>query len=107
MNNMVALWFDGPRAVLISGALVDVDLADAPTVLAARGRIAAAVGIPIGRVQLVDTSAHTQLDDAVRILDDVQVVLLILDVVLERAALARCCMLPLSRTWMDYRTIAP
>ena len=54
----------GPRAVVISGAFVDVDLAFAPTVLAARGRIAAAVGVPIGRVQLVDTSALTQIDDA-------------------------------------------
>ena len=69
-NSPVVLGMAGPRAVLISGALVDVDLADAPTVFVARSRIAAVVGIPIGRAQLVDTSAKAQLDDAVQLFED-------------------------------------
>ena len=73
--------------MLASGALLDVDLADAPTASIARGRIAVAVGVPIGRVRLLVSSAQTQFDDADLIVDDVQVVLLTLDPELERAAL--------------------
>ena len=101
----IAMWFERsflrrlPRIALTCWGWLDRELcSSAVHVLAltsltrrrffvARSRIAAVVGIPIGRVQLVDTSAQAQLDDAVQIFEDVQVVLLTLDPALERAAL--------------------
>mmetsp|Transcript_82103 Transcript_82103/g.158631 ORF Transcript_82103/g.158631 Transcript_82103/m.158631 type:complete len:278 (-) Transcript_82103:115-948(-) len=69
----------GPRAQLLSGGYLEVDLTGTLTSSQARVKIAAAQGLPIGCVRLLNESTGVPLEEDQAIPDDVKVVLLTLD----------------------------
>ena len=76
----------GPRACVLGGEYMEVDLNDVETIGAARVMIASARGLPVGRVQLTNVSSDTPLTDDQVLDSDVNVAFLTLDPVLERLA---------------------
>ena len=79
----------GPRAQLASGDYMEVNLASALTIGQARARIAAAQGVPLGRVRLLSKTTYAPLGDDQAIQDDMNVVLLTMDPEAERFAEAQ------------------
>ena len=68
---------------------MDVNLASALTIGQARTRIAAAQGVPLGRVRLLSKTTYAPLGDDQAIQDDMNVVLLTMDPEAERFAEAQ------------------
>ena len=76
-----------PRAFLLNGFPVDVELGDNLNIYTGRCRIAEAVGYSVGQVFLIDVRTHSVLENTVRFLDDVQIVVLPFDPEIEGSSL--------------------